>query len=226
MLKGIAVSGGFAVGKILKLAERKSKYSLSFYAGEASEKQRFERACHAFSEHTQHIEGSIRRIVGEQEAAIFKGHRLMADDPEMQAQVLRRIRLGLNAETAMESTCDAFIEAFSAAGQELTRQRAADIRDVKQALLEILCQTRPHNPEIPAGSVIAARELTPSAVRFLHRRTTLAVLCEHGGRASHTAILLRAMGIPAVFSVKGLLHTLENGQRVIVDANKGEIIPV
>ena len=225
MLTGVAVSGGFAIGKIWKINEQR-RVKNTYYRGAEQECRRFEKALARYTERTRQIEAGIRRIVGEREAAIFNGHICMAHDPEMQKAVRAKIAGGFNAETAAESACQTYIEDFLRANDDITCQRAADIKDMQRSFVSILSEQEEKPQAIPVGSVIAAKELTPSAVTFLERRRTVAVLTEQGGRNAHLAILLRAMGIPAVFSVKHLMAALENGQKVIVDGNKGEVVEV
>ena len=224
MLTGIAASGGFATGKILCLKHQKPVYSPLLFRGEKEETRRLERATAQFCYNMEQSVASLRRIVGVEEAEIFHGHSLIAHDAEFQAEMRQRIYWGLNAETAAETTADMYIARFLEADSAMTRGRAADIKDVKNALLRLLCEQAQEMPIVPFGSVIVARELTPSAVRFLERRRTVAIVTEKGDRNTHLAILARAMGIPAVMSVKGLMQIVHSGQQVIVDGNKGEVI--
>ena len=225
MLKGIAASGGFAVGKIFVLEQLKPEIK-SHFSGEKYETERFENALEEYCLQTEKTKDSLRRIVGKAEADIFKGHIFIAKDPNINRDIKRKISMGFNAEMAAESACESYIRQFLASSSELTRQRAADIKDVKNGFINILCGNDSFKKTIPFGSVLAAKELTPSAVNFLDRRRTAAVVTETGSRASHLALLVRAMGIPAVLSVEGLLEKLKPGQRVIVDGNKGEVIEI
>ncbi|MBQ6380464.1 MAG: hypothetical protein IJJ41_02540 [Clostridia bacterium] len=226
MLKGIAVSGGFAIGKILKLEEQTITYPLQKGLESAQELARLEQALAEFTRRAEQSAGRIRRIVGKEEADIFTGHIYMANDPFIARELRQKIQSGYSAEMAMESACDSWIESFSQARAELTRQKAADIADIKKTVLGILSGKRIDGKKIPFGTVLAAKELTPSAVNILERRKTLAVLSERGSPRSHFAILVKAMEIPAVVAVEQLMKSVENGQRVIVDANKGEVIPL
>ena len=225
MLKGIAASGGFAVGKIFVLEQIKPIFN-SRFGGEKHENERFKNALEEYCRQTEKTKDSLRRIVGKAGADIFKGHIFIAKDPDINEDIKRKISMGFSAEMAAESACESYIKQFLNSDSELTRQRAADIKDVKNGFINILCSNDAFNKTIPFGSVLAAKELTPSAVNFLDRRRTAAVVTESGSRASHLALLLRAMGIPAVLSVEGLLEKLKSGQRVIVDGNKGEVIEI
>ena len=222
MLQGCAVSGGFAVGKILIIGENKHTLG-NTYLGQKEENERFETALGEVTTKTKEVCARIRSIIGKSEADIFQGHICLAQDPEVQKEVKEKIARGFNAETAAESVFNRHIEHFLAAPHEWTRQRAADIRDIKHSFLSALCDEPQKKTVIPAGSVVAARELTPSAVSFLDRRRTAAVLTGEGGYSAHLAILLRAMGIPAVFSLKGLMDRVRDGQKVLVDGDKGEV---
>lgn len=224
MLQGISASGGFAIGKILTLEEETPVYNKSSYLGKQQEAERLQNALHIFTHRTEGAASAIRRIVGKEEADIFTGHIYMAHDPEMQKRMKRKIARGFNAETAMESACDYYITSFLNSESDITRQKAADVRDIRTSLLHILTETAVEPMNIPFGTVIAAKELKPSAVNFMERRRTVAALAETGTENAHFAVLMRAMGIPAVLSVKGLMQTLTTGQRVIVDGDKGEVV--
>lgn len=226
MLQGIPASGGFAIGKILKLEDRAIPYNKHAFRGIQAEQRRYESALHTFTRQTESAVGALRRIVGKEEADIFTGHIYMAHDPDIQKHIKEKIAGGFNAELAMESACDSVIDMFLHADSDITKQRAADVRDVKQSLLRILTDTDTRTKEIPFGTVIAARELTPSAVHFMQRRRTVAAVAEEGKRGCHFAVLVRAMGIPAVLSVKRLMQSVQNGDKVIVDGNKGEVIEI
>ncbi len=226
MLQGIPASGGFAIGKIVKLEEQIIAYEQRSSRGEKAEQRRYEAALCAFTQKTQAAAGALRRIVGKEEADIFTGHIFMAHDPDMQKQVKAKIAGGFSAEMAMETACESFIQKLLSAQSDFARQRAADVRDVKQSFLSILTNAPEAARHIPFGSVIAAKELTPSAVHLMDKRRTVAAVAEQGERACHFAILMRAMGIPAVLSVSGLMERLHTAQKVIVDGDKGEIIPV
>ena len=226
MLQGIPVSGGFAIGKILKLEEEPLCYNTQMYAGKQSEQRRYETALREFTHKTSFAASALRRIVGKEEADIFTGHIYMAHDPEMQRLIKEKIAGGFNAETATEIACDSFIDLFANAASEMTRQRAADVRDIKRAMLSILTAGEAKPKVIPYHTVITAKEFTPSAVHFMDRRRTVAAVAEQGKRNSHFAVLVRAMGIPAVLSVKDAMHTLHNADKVIVDGNCGEIIKI
>ena len=224
MLQGIPVSGGFAIGKILKLEDEPFRFDKRSYLGATTEQRRYEAALEAFTQKTHVAASALRRIIGKEEADIFTGHIYMAHDPEMQKNIKEKIAAGFNAETAMESACDSYIEMFLNSASELTRQRAADVRDIKKSMLSVLSGGDVRAQNIPLGSVITAKEFTPSAVRFMDRRRTVAAVAEQGTRGCHFALLMRAMGIPAVLSVKNAMSALHNADRVIVDATKGEII--
>ena len=226
MLKGIAASGGFATGKIFWLEPPQSNFSLHLFQGEGEERRRLEKASTQFKEAMEQTAASLRRIVGKEEADIFQGHICIADDPEFRQQLHKRIYWGLNAETAAETALDEYITRFSQADAAFTRTKAADILDVKQTFLQLLSGQPQKRLCIPFGSVLAAKELTPSAVRFLDRRRTVAIVTQTGERCSHLAVLARAMGIPAVLSIGNLSQAVKNGQKVIVDGNKGEVIPI
>ena len=107
---------------------------------------------------------------------------------------------------------------FLAAGDELTRQRATDVDDIKAGLLRILLGVKEQDlTDIPPESIIITENLTPSMTAALNKNNVRGIVTENGGRTSHSAILARALGLPAVLSVPDAVSVMEDGMKVIVD---------
>lgn len=118
-----------------------------------------------------------------------------------------------------------FIAMFSAADDELTKQRAADVRDIKSGVLGILLGVNEIKvSDAPKGTVLVARELTPSVTAGIVKENIAGIITETGGTTSHSAILARALEIPAVLSVEGVASSLKNGDTVVVDGSEGAVI--
>ena len=114
---------------------------------------------------------------------------------------------------------------FLAADDELTRQRATDVNDIKAGLLRILLGVKEQNlSDIPAESIIITEDLTPSMTAALDKNNVCGIVTENGGRTSHSAILARALELPAVLSVPDAVSVMENGMTVIVDGSEGIVI--
>jgi phosphotransferase system enzyme I (PtsI) len=132
---------------------------------------------------------------------------------------------GSVAESAVDSVCTMFINMFSGVDDELTRQRASDIKDIKDSLLRILLGVQSVNISgVAKGSVLIAKDFTPSMTSQINKDNVSAIITEVGGVTSHSAILARAMGIPAVLSVAGATTQISDGEQLIVDGFKGKVL--
>ena len=129
---------------------------------------------------------------------------------------------GTCAEAAFESTCDMFAGMFQMADDELTRQRATDIGDIKVRMLKILTGTPDVNiSEVPAGTILVAEDLTPSMTAGIVKENVAGIITAVGGKTSHSAILARALEIPAVLSVDGIVDMVSDGMTAVVDGCDG-----
>ena len=125
----------------------------------------------------------------------------------------------------MDSVCQMYIEMFSNVEDELMKQRATDIGDIRTRMLRLLLGIESVDVSaVPKGTVLAARDLTPSMTVGLKRENISAIVTEIGGKTSHSAILARALEIPAVLGIAGALEQLQDGQTAIVDGGKGEVM--
>ena len=167
----------------------------------------------------------MKKTVGEKEAEIMLGHISLVQDPFLLGEVDKLIDGGQCAEAAFESMCDMFIQIFSSADDDVTKQRAADVRDVKAGVLGLLLGINEIKlSEAPAGTVICVKELTPSMVAEINKENIVGIVTETGSTTSHSAILARVLEIPAVMSVPDIMKQAENGVQAIVDGIKGNVI--
>ena len=149
----------------------------------------------------------------------------MLKDPAMSSSIEGNISSGCCAEDAVAQVCDMFIGVFSMADDELTKQRASDVEDIKNGLITMLLGKEEVDiASAPSGTVLVAKDLTPSMTSCIVKENIVGIVTEVGGKTSHSAILARAMEIPAVLSVPNVVETFENGQEIIVDGSHGEVI--
>ena len=194
------------------------------FQGEAEEKARLKEAVDTFCKVTQEMAEDIRQRVGEKESEILSGQIMMLSDPFMTGQMEEMIASGSCAEAALDSVCQMYIEMFSNVDDELMRQRATDIRDIRTRMLRLLLGISSVDiASVPAGTVLAAKDLTPSMTVGLKKENISAILTEIGGKTSHSAILARALEIPAVLGIPQVLDQVSDGQQVIVDGESGEV---
>ena len=225
MLKGVGASSGIGIGTIVCIREESLDYSKVVFQGEAEEKARLKEAVDTFCKVTQEMAEDIRQRVGEKESEILSGQIMMLSDPFMTGQMEEMIASGSCAEAALDSVCQMYIEMFSNVDDELMRQRATDIRDIRTRMLRLLLGISSVDiASVPAGTVLVAKDLTPSMTVGLKKENISAILTEIGGKTSHSAILARALEIPAVLGIPQVLDQVSDGQQAIVDGESGEVI--
>ena len=222
MNKGIAGSAGYGVGKVVIISDAKPEYENRTITDTDAEIKRYDDAVAAFTEKTHAMAEAMKESVGEHNAEILEGHILLLTDPGMDEITKGAIMSGTCAEAAFESTCDMFAGMFQMADDELTRQRATDIGDIKVRMLKILTGTPDVNiSEVPAGTILVAEDLTPSMTAGIVKENVAGIITAVGGKTSHSAILARALEIPAVLSVDGIVDKVSDGMTAVVDGCEG-----
>ena len=222
MNKGIAGSAGYGVGKVVIISDAKPEYENRTITDTDAEIKRYDDAVAAFTEKTHAMAETMKESVGEHNAEILEGHILLLTDPGMDEITKGAIMSGTCAEAAFESTCDMFAGMFQMADDELTRQRATDIGDIKVRMLKILTGTPDVNiSEVPAGTILVAEDLTPSMTAGIAKENVAGIITAVGGKTSHSAILARALEIPAVLSVDGIVDKVSDGMTAVVDGCDG-----
>lgn len=225
MFKGTAASDGIGIGNVMIIEEHALSYSPQAVTDTDAETQRYTDAVNAFCESTTAKADSLRKSAGEKEAEILEGHIQILKDPYLNGEIEKLIANGTCAESALEQMCDQFITVFSMADDELTKQRAADVKDIKTGMLSILLGIQEVKiSDAPKGTVLVAHELTPSMTAGIIKENIVGIVTETGGKTSHSAILARALEIPAVLSVDDAVSKLSNGQQIIVDGSEGIVI--
>lgn len=222
---GIAGSDGIGTGRVVLLNEQRLSYERRSSLNVAEETARFSAAVENFTEKTEEMAAAMRERIGEKESEILMGHVLMIGDPAISGEVSRGIDNGMTAETAVDEAFDMFAAMFEETDDELTKQRAADLRDIKTRLIRILQNAEETDISgLPSGSVIVAHDLTPSMTAGINKNNVLGIVTEVGGRTAHSAILARALEIPAVLGISGVTENVKNGDMIIVDGSEGKVI--
>lgn len=225
MLKGVGASAGIGIGKVICIREQNLDYSQVQYQGREQEKARLKQAVEIFCEKTQRMAEDIRQRVGQKESEILSGQVMMLSDPFMVSQMEDAIQSGSCAEAAVDTVCQMYIEMFSNVEDELMKQRATDIGDIKTRMLRLLLGVESVDmASLPKGTVLAAKDLTPSMTVGLQKENVSAIITEVGGKTSHSAILARALEIPAVLGIPDALQQLTDGQTAIVDGATGQVL--
>lgn len=223
--KGIAGAEGIGIGKALVVCEQTLDYSHVVFSGAENETNRLQAAIAAFCEKVTAMQKKLTASVGEKQAEILNGQIMMIQDPFMTSQMQDFIAGGQCAEAAVDAVCNMYIEMFSSVEDDLTRQRATDIRDMRARLLGILLgQTEVDLSDLPPETVLVAHDFTPSMTANMQKEHIVGILSECGSKTSHSAILARSLELPAVMSVENICTVLENGDTVIVDGTRGEVV--
>lgn len=226
MLKGIGSSEGYGIGRVLLVKEQNLEFTPRTDCNPETELKRYRKAVEEFCIKTENIAERMKTSVGEKEAEIISGHILMIRDPYMNGEIEKLIEGGQCAESALVSVCDMFAMVFSSADDELTKQRAADVNDIKNNILSILLDEEETDiSAAPENTVLVAKDLTPSMTSCINKENIVGIITETGGRTSHSAILARAMEIPAVQSVLNATEIFSEGDMVIADGIEGLVIP-
>lgn len=224
MVMGIGASSGIGIGNIVIIKEQTLEYAQKPVTDVEAEIARIQQAIAQFSEKTQAMADDIKERLGQKEAEILEGQLLMISDPSLTSEIESLIQSGQCAESALETVCDMFIQVFSMADDELTKQRATDIHDIKTRVLKILLGIEEVDiSSVPANTILVARDLTPSMTAGINPANVVGILTEVGGKTSHSAILARALEIPAVLSIDSIVSKVEQGQLVILDGQTGEV---
>ena len=163
ILRGIAASDGIGLGRAVCVREESLDYSAVTYSGKDSEKARLQEGIQRFNQRTSAMAAEIRERVGQKESEILTGQVSMLADPFMLSQMHEAIDGGACAEAAVDSICTMYADMFAAVEDELMRQRATDVRDIRSRLLAILLNAEGVDlSRLPAGTVLVAQDLTPS----------------------------------------------------------------
>lgn len=224
-MNGIGASKNYGIGNAVIYREPDLSFTPRENCDPNTENQRLVEAIDRFVSHNEELYRRLSTTAGAHEAEIISGHIMMIKDPYTRSEIDRQIAEGKCAESAVETVCDMFIQIFSSVEDEMTRQRAADVRDIKTDLIGILVGAEKVDlSALPNATVLVAHELTPSMTACINKENVVGFITETGSKTSHAAILARAMEMPAVLSVPNATDLIADGELVIVDGVKGEVI--
>ena len=224
MYKGIAASRGIGIGSICRIIEQDLSFETKMVSDVEAEKARFQKAIDDFVEATYAMAEDVKKNIGEKESEILLGHAVMISDPSMSGEMFSMIDAGQCAEAALTGVCDMFYGIFSTMEDEMMKQRASDIADVKVSILKKLLGIKDIEiGKVPAGTVLVCKDLTPSMTSQIVKENVVGIITEVGGPTSHSAILARALEIPAVLSVPGIVDLVEDKDAAIVDGTAGDV---
>ncbi len=224
LAQGKGVSRGFAVGK--PWVFRNNKHLIAEIGqGLEIESNRFKTAQSLVLKNIEILISKTRTEVGEHEAEIFEAHSMMIQDEELVNPILQIIKEeNTSAEMAVENSFKTQIEIFKSSESEYMRERVLDLRDLKNQLIEALDPSEGNNLQnIPTPVILVAKDLTPSQTITMDRKNVLGMIIEKGGETSHTAIIARTMGIPAIVGVANATKVFLSPEEIGIDGETGSI---
>ncbi len=228
MLKGTGVSTGVARGMAYVLADGSRSLAPQRRVGAADvggELRRFDAAVARADAELLALQHEVRERLGPSQADIFEAQRLALKDPSVRERVLRSATEGrINVEAAVSEVFDAYTRSLETAPDGHLRARVADIEDVRTRVLSALAEERGlSGGRVPDGAIVVSDELLPSVTARLELDNVQAFVTERGNRFSHSSILARSLGTPAVAGVASATRMIKTGDRLIVDGVAGVV---
>ncbi len=224
VFKGKAVCKGIAEGPAFIFTAAAPEAKAVAAKSPAEELEIFEAAAEKAKAQLEVLHGRALETAGEDAAMLFEVHQMMIDDDDFRDAIKEAIEGGSSAAEAAESAGEQFAAVFEAMDDEYFRARSADMRDIAARLVRCIRGTEDSAPELTVPSVIIAEDLTPSQTIMLDKEKVLAFVTEKGSENSHTAILSRMLGIPALIGIENCVSAASDGTPVIVDGEEGLLI--
>ena len=223
MLKGTNASSGIGIGNAVIVEEKELVIKRETVRDTAAEVERFKGALDLTLKKTEELAADLATRVGEKEAEIMQGHMMLLMDPMLTGEIETAITgESICAEYAIEQVCTTYAEMFASMDDELMQQRATDMRDIKARMQrELLGVESVDIASLPAGTILVAKDLTPSMTAGFTPEHVAGIVTELGGKPSHSAILARALEIPAVVAVPDLMNQVKNGHVIVLDGSAG-----
>ena len=227
MRKGVPVSPGVAVARAFCLDDAQTRREPHYLdvADLSGEVARFTNACAAAAKELDGIIARVSQEVGEEEAGIFRAHRMLLRDPALVGKVKSAIlNRHVDARTALQEAVDEYSSLFQQIDDEYLRERMADIRDVVGRILNHLSLQVNRLPfEEGEPVIIVASEILPSQALAFNQMHIAGIITETGGATGHAAILARSLSIPAVSGLRGVLREIHTGDLVALDGREGHV---
>ena len=227
-LQGIGVTNGVAVGPAFLLASDDDPVTEREItpAEIPREIARFEDALIATRKQLHDIQRQVGEKIGQENASIFDAHLLVVDDRALVEEVIRGLAVQLkNAEAVLRVVADKYANALASVADDYLRERAVDVRDVTRRILRNLAGRGGETlARLGQPSVLIARDLAPSDTAALNREQIIGFATDLGSPTSHTAIMARALGIPAIVGLHDVTARVRNGDTILIDAGRGVLL--
>ena len=228
IVQGISASQGIAYGQVFVYLQ--SEVVIPSYQVEPEKRideiARFDKALLATRQQISKIRDEVEKNLGKNEALIFDAHLLVLEDEALISETIRESETtGRNIESCFEAVSQRYIQAFSEIDDEYLRERAGDIRDVAQRVLQnLLGQGDSSLANLVKGKIVVATDLSPSDSAAIDRGAGLGIVTDSGSKTSHAVIVARSMQVPAVVGVRDLTKRVQAGDWALVDGYDGVVI--
>jgi len=228
VVQGISASHGIAYGTVFVYLQ--SDVEVPSYQVDAEKRveevARFDKALLTTRRQIAKIQDEVEKNLGKDEALIFDAHLLVLEDQALIGETIREFETtGRNIETCFNKISARYIQAFSEIDDEYLRERAGDIRDVAQRVLQnLLGQAENSLSKLAEKRIVVANDLSPSDSASIDRSAALGIVTDTGSKTSHAVIVARSMRVPAVVGVRDLTKRVKTGDWLLVDGYEGIVI--
>lgn len=225
-LAGLSVAPGFGRGTAFILRARMDLKSVKKERAKNPKREieRFRAAVERGIEQIQNLKQRMSSLISKEDGAVFDVHRLILGDPVLIEQIENKIRKErYTAEYAVSAVFEQHLNSFTQIEDDYLRERAADVKDVAQRLLENLSGMNEEKPVLPEQAILVAEDLSPADLSLIEGDHFRGIVLATGGVTSHASILAKSFEIPSVAAVEGLIENVRQGDSLIVDGNSGVV---
>lgn len=223
---GVGAAEGIGIGAAKVVREQNVEVVKKSIQDSEAEVNNFMRILDITKAETEEMSQALEKNASAKEAEILFGHIMLMSDPMLVDEIVNRIKgESVCAEYAIEEACNQYAAVFASMDDELMQQRATDMLDIKTRLIKkILGIENTDLSKLPYGSILVAKDLTPSMTAGLNPENVLGIVTQFGGKTSHSAILARALEIPAVVGLSNLPEDISDDTDILLDGESGEVI--
>lgn len=223
---GVGAAEGIGIGVAKVVREQNVEVVKKAVSDSEAEVNNFMRILDITKAETEEMSQALEKNASAKEAEILFGHIMLMSDPMLVDEIVNRIKgESVCAEYAIEEVCNQYAAVFASMDDELMQQRATDMLDIKTRLIKkILGIENTDLSKLPYGSILVAKDLTPSMTAGLNPENVLGIVTQFGGKTSHSAILARALEIPAVVGLSNLPEDISDDTDILLDGESGEVI--
>ena len=223
---GVGAAEGIGIGVAKVVREQNVEVVKKTVSDSEAEVNNFMRVLDITKAETEEMSQALEKNASAKEAEILFGHIMLMSDPMLVDEIVNRIKgESVCAEYVIEEVCNQYAAVFASMDDELMQQRATDMIDIKTRLIKkVLGIENIDLSKLPYGSILVAKDLTPSMTAGLNPDNVLGIVTQFGGKTSHSAILARALEIPAVVGLSNLPEDISDDTDILLDGESGEVI--